>query len=117
MLVKIHACAFSPVDIQIRNMPVWKQPWNALYNKEKGCVNDFSGTVLAGGTTGFREGNEVFGLTLKAYAPNGGALAEVADLSSANALAVLKPKEWSHEKAAAISLVWLTAKACIESVR
>lgn len=116
MLVKIHACALNPVDIQIMNMPVWKQPWNALYGTEKGCVDDFSGTVLAGGQTGFKEGDEIFGLTLKPYAPNGGALAEVADLSLTNALAIPKPMEWSHEKAAAISLVWLTAKACIKSV-
>ena len=116
MLVKIHACALNPVDVQIMNMPIWNYPWNALYGKEKTCVNDFSGTVLAGGQTGFKEGDEVFGLTLKAYAPNGGALAEIADMSSANALAVAKPKEWSHEKASAISLVWLTARACIDSV-
>lgn len=116
MLVKIQACALNPVDIQIMNMPVWNQPWNALYGKEKGCVNDFSGTVITGGQTGFKDGDEVFGLTLKPYAPNGGALAEIADLSTANSLAISKPKEWSHEKAAAISLVWLTAKACIESV-
>jgi reticulon-4-interacting protein 1, mitochondrial len=31
-------------------------------------------------------------------------------------VAVKKPKEWSHEKAAAISLVWLTAKSCIANV-
>ncbi|KAF2484833.1 hypothetical protein BDY17DRAFT_292459 [Neohortaea acidophila] len=116
MLVKIHACALNPVDVQIMNLPSWKQPWNALYGKEKGTVNDYSGTVIAPGRTGFKEGDEVFGLTLKPYAPNGGALAEVADLNTETSLAALKPKGWSHEKASAISLVWLTAKASIDSV-
>ena len=33
-----------------------------------------------------------------------------------NCVAVKKPEVWSHEKASAISLVWLTAKACIDAV-
>ena len=116
MLVKIHSCALNPVDIQTMNLPAWKMPWNALYGKEKGCVNDFSGTIISSGGSGFADGDEVFGLTLKPYAPAGGALAEMAAISVANCVAVKKPKEWSHEKAAAISLVWMTAKKCIESV-
>ena len=48
-LVRIHACALNPVDIQMMNLPSWNLPWNALYGKEKGCVCDFSGTVLNGG--------------------------------------------------------------------
>ena len=72
--------------------------------------------MLAAGKTGFKEGEEIFGLTLKPYARNGGALAEMADFSLTSFLAVPKPKEWSHEKAAAVSLVWLTAQACIDSV-
>jgi reticulon-4-interacting protein 1, mitochondrial len=113
MLLKINACALNPVDIQMMNLPIWKIPGN---NKPKTAVCDFSGTVIAGGRTGFVQGDEVFGLTLKPYADCGGALAEVAHLDSATCTFVKKPKEWSHEKAAAISLVWLTAKACIENV-
>ena len=116
MLVRIHVCALNPVDIQMMNLPSWNLPWNALYGKEKGCVCDFSGTVLKGGQTGFEEGDEIFGLTLKPFAPNGGALGEIADLSVENSVAVKKPTEWSFEKASAISLVWLTAKACVDAV-
>ena len=117
LLVTIHACALNPVDIQMMNLAEWKKPWSGLYEMEKGCVCDFSGTVLgASGAKEFKAGDEIFGLTLKPYAPNGGALAEIADLSLDNTVAVKKPTEWSHEKAAAISLVWLTAKACVESV-
>jgi len=113
MLVKINACALNPVDIQMMNLPIWRLPG---YNKPKTCVCDFSGTVIAGGRTGFVQGDEVFGMTIKPMEEAGGALAEVAQFNMANTVAAKKPKEWSHEKAAAISLVWLTAKACIENV-
>ena len=98
------------------NLPSWRIPWNALYGKEKGCVCDFSGTVVSPGHSDFTEGDEVFGLTLKPFAENGGALGEVADLGEGNYVAVKKPGEWSFEQAAGISLVWLTAKRNIESV-
>ncbi|KAK3705620.1 zinc ion binding [Vermiconidia calcicola] len=117
MLVQIHACALNPVDIQMMNLPSWNLPWNALYGEEKGCVCDFSGTVLsASRESGFQGGDEIFGLTLQPYAPNGGALGEIADISMSTCVAAQKPKEWSHEKASAISLVWLTAKRCVEAV-
>lgn len=116
MLVSIHAAALNPVDIQMMNLPTWKMPWNALYGKEKGVGCDFSGVVKAGGRSGFQQGDEVFGITMKPFMPYGGALATMAEFNMANTVAVKKPKEWSHEKAAAISLVWLTAKACIDGV-
>ena len=98
------------------NLPSWRLPWNALYGKEKGVGCDFSGVVKAGGRSGFQQGDEVFGITLKPFMPYGGSLATMAEFNMANTVAVKKPKEWSHEKAAAISLVFLTAKACIEGV-
>ncbi|KAK3112707.1 hypothetical protein LTR53_010738 [Teratosphaeriaceae sp. CCFEE 6253] len=113
MLVKINACALNPVDIQMMNLPLWRLP---TLNKPKTCGFDFSGTVIAGGRTGFVQGDEVFGLTMKPFEAAGGALAEVAQFNMAHSVAAKKPKEWSHEKAAAISLVWLTAKQCVESV-
>lgn len=116
LLVKVHACALNPVDIQMMNLPSWRLPWNALYGVEKGAVCDFSGTVLASGGDKFKEGDEVFGLTLRPFAPNGGTLGEIVDLNMNNCAIAKKPAIWSFEKAAAISLVWLTARTCIESV-
>ncbi|KAK5680253.1 hypothetical protein LTR17_004444 [Elasticomyces elasticus] len=113
ILVKINACALNPVDIQMMNLPIWKIPG---YNKPKTCVCDFSGTVITGGRTELLRGDEVFGMTLKPFDDAGGALGEIAQFNMANSVVVKKPKEWSHEKAAGISLVWLTAKACIENV-
>lgn len=113
MLVKINAAALNPVDIQIMNLPMWRLPG---LSKPKTCGCDFSGTVIAGGRTGFVQGDEVFGVTLKPFEPAGGSVSELAQFNMANTVAAKKPKEWSHEKAAAISLVWLTAKQCIESV-
>lgn len=114
MLLTVHAAALNPVDIQMMNMPSWKMPWNKLYGKEKGVGCDFSGVVKAGGRSGFQAGEEVFGVTLTPFI--NGSLAKLNEFNMANTVAVKKPKEWSHEKAAAISLVWLTAKACIEGV-
>lgn len=116
MLVKMHACALNPVDVQMMNLPLWKIPFLPLSGKEKGVGCDFSGTVVAGGRTGFQSGDEVFGVTMKPFTPAGGALAGMSEFNMENTVAVKKPKEWSHEKAAAVSLVWLTAKACIEHV-
>jgi len=113
MLVKLHACALNPVDIQTMNLPLWNVPG---YNKPKGTACDFSGKVIAGGRTGFIQGDEIFGLTLKASDDAGGALATMAQFNMANCVAVKKPKDWSHAQAAAISLVWLTARTCIEKV-
>ncbi|KAK5166869.1 uncharacterized protein LTR77_007598 [Saxophila tyrrhenica] len=112
ILLQIQACALNPVDVQIANLP--NLPWKP--KQEKGIVCDFSGRVLAGESAGFKAGDEIFGLTLNPVVPNGGALGEVADFGMDKCVAVKKPREWSHEKASAISLVWLTSKACIESV-
>lgn len=57
------------------------------------------------------------GLTLSPFSrPNGGALAEIAEIDPSASVLVKKPREWSWEKAAAIPLVWLTAVVCIDSV-
>jgi NADPH:quinone reductase-like Zn-dependent oxidoreductase len=115
MLVKIKACALNPVDVQMINLMSSIIPLKS-YQKEKGTVCDFSAVVDAGGRTGFIRGDEIFGMTLAPYKYGGGALAEMAEFDMANTVAVKKPAEWSHTKAAAISLVWLTARTCIEDV-
>lgn len=118
VLVKIAACALNPVDIQTMNMPNWSYPsFLGGDMREKGTVMDFSGTVISTGASDkFKEGDEIFGMALVPYAPAGGSLAQVAHFNLATTPCVKKPANWSFEQAAAISLVWLTAKACIENV-
>ncbi|EME81575.1 uncharacterized protein MYCFIDRAFT_78963 [Pseudocercospora fijiensis CIRAD86] len=112
LLVKIQTCALNPVDIQKMNMPKFSYPWVLGDKSEKPCVMDFCGTVLAAGSgTDFQKGDEILGLTL-----SGGVLQEVAVLDAGMTVAVKKPASWSFEKAAAVTLVWLTAKASIEAV-
>lgn len=114
VLVKIQACALNPVDIQIMNMPAFSLPWGD--KSEKTTVMDFCGTVVAGGGQQFQKGDKIFGMAFKSYLPAGGALSEMASLDLSGTPCVKTPEDWGAEKAAAISLVWLTAKACIESV-
>ncbi|KXT16152.1 hypothetical protein AC579_5084 [Pseudocercospora musae] len=110
LLVKIQTCALNPVDIQKMNMPTYSYAWSD--KSEKACVMDFCGTVLAAGAgTGFNKGDEIMGLTF-----SGGVLQEIAALDAAMTVAVQKPVRWSCEQAAAIPLVWLTAKASIDAV-
>ncbi|CZT21921.1 uncharacterized protein RCC_07788 [Ramularia collo-cygni] len=113
VLLKVEACALNPVDIQMMNTPiVWKYS-----SGPKGTVCDFSGSIVSPGKTSFKPGDEVMGLTLAPFArPTGGALSEYAELDPSASVIVVKPKEWSFEKAAAIPLVWLTAVVCIDSV-
>lgn len=107
ILVKISACALNPVDIQIMNLPHFNLPTLAT---EKTTVMDFAGTVVAGGGTSFSPGDAIFGMAFASYAPCGGALAEYAHFDLKTTVAAKMPKAWSAEQAAAISLVWLTAK-------
>jgi NADPH:quinone reductase-like Zn-dependent oxidoreductase len=115
MLVNIQACALNPVDIQMINFLSSLIPLKS-YQAEKGVACDFSATVSAGGRTGFMKGDEIFGLTMKPYKYGGGALSEMAELDMSNTVAVKKPAEWSWQQAAAIPLVWLTARTCIANV-
>jgi NADPH:quinone reductase-like Zn-dependent oxidoreductase len=115
ILVNIKACALNPVDIQMINLLSSYIPLKS-YQQEKGVVCDFSGVVNAGGRTEFIKGDEIFGLTLKPSKYGGGALAEMAEFDMGNTVAAKKPKEWSWAQAAAVSLVWLTARTCIEDV-
>jgi NADPH:quinone reductase-like Zn-dependent oxidoreductase len=115
MLVNIQSCALNPVDIQMMNFLSSLIPLKS-YQVEKGVGCDFSAVVSAGGRTGFKKNDEIFGLTMKPYKYGGGALAQMAELDMANTVAVLKPAEWSFAQAAAIPLVWLTARTCIANV-
>ncbi|KAF9733272.1 hypothetical protein PMIN02_010119 [Paraphaeosphaeria minitans] len=114
LVVKISACALNPVDIQIMNLPHFSLP---TLGGEKTTAMDFAGTVVAaGGRSEFAKGDAILGMAFASYAPAGGALAEYAHLDARTTVAVRKPGAWPVEKAAGISLVWLTAKACVEAV-
>ncbi|CAK1366428.1 2-methylene-furan-3-one reductase [Cercospora beticola] len=118
-LIRISSCALNPVDIQTQNLPNWNLPFTPLnYNTPKGTVMDFSGTViLSGSEVPFSPGDEIFGMTLAPYQPARGALAEYAVFDTKTCPAAKKPADWSFEQAAGVSLVYLTAKACIENIR
>nr|POF13040.1 reticulon-4-interacting protein 1 like, mitochondrial [Quercus suber] len=117
LVVKIHAAALNPVDIQMQNLPSHKYSWSASYNTEKGTGCDFSGTVIEGGSTGFQKGDEVCGITLNpSQNSRSGSLGQIAEFDAAATIAVRKPRHWTFEQAAAVPLVWLTAKQCVESV-
>lgn len=115
--IKVHSAALNPVDIQLMNIPFWSIPY---LNHPKGVGCDFSGTILrAGSDSGYAEGDEVFGLQM---APGGaagvsGTCAEVVTFDVAKGTTMMrKPREWSWNQAAALPLVWLTARTCIERV-
>lgn len=79
---------------------------------------DFSGIVLSAGSEaqqkGFKEGDEVFGIHMGPGGP--GTVSEIL-MADVNADTVLKkPAEWSWNQAAALPLVWLTARTCIQRV-
>ncbi|KAK6210817.1 hypothetical protein LQW54_005865 [Pestalotiopsis sp. IQ-011] len=83
----------------------------------KGVGEDFSGIVEeAGAKSGFKAGDAVFGIVY--FFPTG-SLSEriIVDTKVPGRSIVLsKPVDWSFEEAAAIPLVWLTAKTMIAAV-
>jgi reticulon-4-interacting protein 1, mitochondrial len=115
LLIRTHAAALNPADIQLMNSPIWSLPY--LSHPKVPCA-DFSGTVLAAGEgTSFQKDDEVFGFHLTPG--QGGTLAEVLHIkeggpSGAGATIVKKPNDWTHAQAASLPLVWLTARTCIE---
>ena len=118
LLLRIHACALNPVDIQIMNLPLWSLPYPRSLSAPKTPCADFSATVLATGgdptTSDLAPGDEVFGLMMNPFAS--GTLTEVAHLPIANTTFVKKPAAWTHAQAASLPLVWLTARTCIARV-
>ncbi|GAB7352680.1 hypothetical protein MBLNU459_g3041t1 [Dothideomycetes sp. NU459] len=112
--VRVKAVALNPVDIQIMNLPVWPYVPTFVVPAEKGIAEDFSGVVeRAGAESGFREGDEVFGIT---FSLSGGTLQELVVVDTKASVVVKKPDGWSWEQAAALPLVWLTARTTIAAV-
>lgn len=74
---------------------------------------DFAGTVQsAGPDCSYAEGDEILGFSLGKS--TNGFLSETVDLDERIACIVKKPAAWSWTQAAALPLVWLTARTCVE---
>jgi NADPH:quinone reductase-like Zn-dependent oxidoreductase len=113
LLIKIHAAAINPVDIQLWGNPVIG--WLAG-KKEKGIGRDYSGEVVAIGeelqkSGKWNIGDEVCGLCNRATAE--GTFSQYLSVAPGEPIAK-KPTSLSHQEAAAIPLVVLTAFACLD---
>ncbi|KAF1929083.1 GroES-like protein [Didymella exigua CBS 183.55] len=113
ILVKIHAAAINPVDIQL-----WGNPLLGLLagRREKGLGRDYAGTVAGIGSalrksSQWQLGERVFGLCNR---PTGeGTFAEYLCVTPASEPVAKMPQAWGFEEAAAVPLVVLTAFACL----
>ncbi|KAF2024682.1 GroES-like protein [Setomelanomma holmii] len=113
VLVKIRAAAINPVDIQLWGNPVIG--WLAG-KKEKGIGRDYSGEVVAIGdevksSGNWNVGDEVYGLCNRLTGE--GTFAQYLNVTPGEPIAK-KPKSLTHQQAAAIPLVVLTAFACLD---
>jgi len=113
LLIKIHAAAINPVDIQLWGNPVIG--WLAG-KKEKGIGRDYSGEVVAIGeelqkSGKWNVGDEVYGLCNRATAE--GTFTQYLSIGLGEPIAK-KPKSLGHQEAAAVPLVVLTAFACLD---
>ncbi|CAI6339313.1 unnamed protein product [Periconia digitata] len=115
VLVRVKAAALNPVDIQLMAFPLLARLPNAIMPNFKGMGEDFAGIVeQAGNESGFKPGDEVFGLIF--FFPDG-SLQEMMRIDTAKTNAVVrKPASWTWEQAAALPLVWLTARTMMKSI-
>ncbi|GAM82317.1 hypothetical protein ANO11243_002960 [Dothideomycetidae sp. 11243] len=112
--VRVKAAAINPVDIQLMNLPLWSYLPPFLAAPERATAEDFSGVVEAAGeNAGFKAGDEIFGMVMILST---GTLQEVIQFDAASAVLAPKPSQWSWEQAAALPLVYLTARTMIASV-
>jgi len=113
VLVKVHAAAINPVDIQLWGNPVIG--WLAG-KKEKGIGRDYSGEIVSIGdqlqkSGKWNVGDEVYGLCNRATGE--GTFTQYLCIKPGEPIAK-KPKSLTHQEAAAIPLVVLTAFACLD---
>ncbi|KAL2063746.1 hypothetical protein VTL71DRAFT_5551 [Oculimacula yallundae] len=109
ILVKVHAASINPCDIQL-----WRSGLVSVVSGDKGMGKDFSGTVAAVGekVSGWAEGDEIFGLLFHVFGQS--TFSEYINVNPATDPVAKKPNSLTHEQAAAIPLVALTAYACLE---
>lgn len=127
--VRTKAFAINPVDVQAINLyrdspSLLPWPLSALahssQDQQRETCCDFSGVVTHAGAEadGLRVGDEVFGITLAPMSGVGTA-GEVLTLDTAPGAPVAvarKPAGLDFMAAAAVPLVWLTARVCVEAV-
>ncbi|RDW82681.1 hypothetical protein BP6252_03793 [Coleophoma cylindrospora] len=111
VLIKIHAASINPVDIQL-----WRSQVVGLVKVPggKGMGRDFSGTVVEVGSKvrGWAEGDDIFGLYFQALGD--GTFSQYLSLNPSSETVAKKPSCLTHEAAASIPLVALTAFACLD---
>jgi NADPH:quinone reductase-like Zn-dependent oxidoreductase len=117
LLIKVHAAAINPVDIQIWGSPL--VGW-LTGKKEKGIGRDYAGEIVGVGEqlrTQWEEGERVFGLFMR---PMGnGTFTQYLTVTASDPIARMPGRwsyeqGWSYEQAAAVPLVALTALACLD---
>lgn len=112
--VRTKAASINPVDVQLMSYPLLSHLPDSVVPSHKGVGEDFSGVVEeAGANSGFEPGDEVFGII--PFIP-GGTLQEIIRADTKVSVVVRKSADWSWEQAAAVPLVWLTARTTIAEV-
>ncbi|TKX26960.1 YIM1-1-like protein [Elsinoe australis] len=112
--VRVKAAAINPVDIQLMNFPIWSYLPTFLAAPEHGLAADFSGVVEAAGeSSGFKAGDEIFGMVPLLST---GTLQETIHLDTTTAALAPKPSSWTFAQAAALPLVYLTARTVLAAV-
>jgi NADPH:quinone reductase-like Zn-dependent oxidoreductase len=115
IIVKVHAAAINPVDIQL-----WGNPLIGFLfsKKEKGIGRDYAGTIAALGSalqnssqSRWEVGDRVFGLCNRPVGE--GTFTQYLRILPGEPIAKM-PRAWVFEEAAAVPLVVLTAFACLD---
>ena len=125
ILVKVKAASINPIDIQL-----WRSGLLAVVSGDKGMGRDFSGTVVSVGkdVKGWAEGDAIFGLLFQAVRISHlidrwtnrdpqfgqGTFSQYINFNPTSTPVAKKPNCFSHEAAASIPLVVLTAYTCLD---
>ncbi|BGO94595.1 hypothetical protein NBRC10512_004977 [Rhodotorula toruloides] len=113
ILVEVVTAALNPVDVQVKNLPIFRL---AALKYPKGIGCDFAGRILGKGTEvkDLQIGAEVMGMTFNPLGGvNYGTLSEIAVIDMSRSCVVAKPPALPWVQAAAIPLVYLTAKTLL----
>ncbi|EPE24600.1 GroES-like protein [Glarea lozoyensis ATCC 20868] len=109
ILVKVHAASINPVDIQL-----WRSGIIGVVSGQKGMGRDFSGTVVSVGSSvqGWTAGDEIFGLLFHVFGE--GTFSQYIRVNPSSDPVAKKPTGFTHEQAASVPLVALTAFSCLD---